>query len=241
MTDATVTRPYTTADVERLRGSVHVEHTLARLGADQAPRIARGAGVGRGPRRDDRWPGRADGACRARRDLPLRLAGRRRREPRGRHVPRPEPLPRQLRPGARAAHLERAPARRPDRARGGERRHVLAGADRGRCRGRLRRAAQRLRDHEGVHRGGRGRRPLRGPALVGEEVRSPRRQGARADEPVRAHARRRTPRRGRARRPDADRRPDRRALGEPVDERRRRGRPRALHGRADTRGLLPRP
>ena len=33
MTDTTVTRPYTTADVERLRGSVHVEHTLARLGA----------------------------------------------------------------------------------------------------------------------------------------------------------------------------------------------------------------
>ena len=31
--DATVTRPYTTADVARLRGSVHVEHTLARLGA----------------------------------------------------------------------------------------------------------------------------------------------------------------------------------------------------------------
>src|SRR6476469_2458444 len=33
MTDTTATRPYTTADVERLRGSVHVEHTLARLGA----------------------------------------------------------------------------------------------------------------------------------------------------------------------------------------------------------------
>ncbi len=28
-----ITRPYTTADVERLRGSVHVEHSLARLGA----------------------------------------------------------------------------------------------------------------------------------------------------------------------------------------------------------------
>jgi isocitrate lyase len=28
-----ITRPYTQADVERLRGSIHVEHTLARLGA----------------------------------------------------------------------------------------------------------------------------------------------------------------------------------------------------------------
>ena len=30
-----VTRPYTREDVERLRGSVHVEHTLARLGAER--------------------------------------------------------------------------------------------------------------------------------------------------------------------------------------------------------------
>jgi isocitrate lyase len=30
-----VHRPYTTADVERLRGSVRIEHTLARLGAER--------------------------------------------------------------------------------------------------------------------------------------------------------------------------------------------------------------
>ena len=30
-----VTRPYTEADVERLRGSIHVEHTLARMGAER--------------------------------------------------------------------------------------------------------------------------------------------------------------------------------------------------------------
>src|SRR3977135_3114398 len=30
-----VTRPYTAADVLRLRGSVHIEHTLARLGAEK--------------------------------------------------------------------------------------------------------------------------------------------------------------------------------------------------------------
>ena len=30
-----ITRPYTAADVDRLRGSVRVEHTLARLGAER--------------------------------------------------------------------------------------------------------------------------------------------------------------------------------------------------------------
>ncbi len=32
---APVERPYSTADVERLRGSIHVEHTIARLGAER--------------------------------------------------------------------------------------------------------------------------------------------------------------------------------------------------------------
>jgi isocitrate lyase len=35
----TVTRPYTPADVDRLRGSVRVEHTLARLGAERLRRL----------------------------------------------------------------------------------------------------------------------------------------------------------------------------------------------------------
>src|SRR6201981_2336109 len=30
-----VTRPYTADDVDRLRGSVHIEHSLARLGAER--------------------------------------------------------------------------------------------------------------------------------------------------------------------------------------------------------------
>src|SRR5437870_8638696 len=34
-----VTRPYTPQDVERLRGSIHVEQTLARLGADRLWRL----------------------------------------------------------------------------------------------------------------------------------------------------------------------------------------------------------
>src|SRR5882672_1525438 len=34
-----IERPYTQADVERLRGSVTVEHTLARLGAERLRRL----------------------------------------------------------------------------------------------------------------------------------------------------------------------------------------------------------
>ena len=34
----TIERPYSEADVERLRGSVTIEHTLARLGAERLRR-----------------------------------------------------------------------------------------------------------------------------------------------------------------------------------------------------------
>ena len=57
----------------------------------------------------------------------------------------------------------------------------LVRADRGRRGGRLRRPAQRLRADEGDDRGRRRRRPLRGPARLGEEVRPHGRQGAGAD------------------------------------------------------------
>jgi isocitrate/methylisocitrate lyase len=39
-----ITRPYTSEDVERLRGSVHVEHTLARLGAERLRDLLDGDG-----------------------------------------------------------------------------------------------------------------------------------------------------------------------------------------------------
>jgi isocitrate/methylisocitrate lyase len=39
-----VTRPYTQADVERLRGTVHIEHTLARLGAERLRELLDGEG-----------------------------------------------------------------------------------------------------------------------------------------------------------------------------------------------------
>ena len=39
-----ITRPYTREDVERLRGTVHVEHTLARLGAERLRELLAGDG-----------------------------------------------------------------------------------------------------------------------------------------------------------------------------------------------------
>ena len=78
----------------------------------------------------------------------------------------------------------------------------LDGADRGRRRSGLRRAAERVRADEVDDRGRRRGRALRGPAREREEVRAPRRQGARADRPVRPHADRGAARRRRARRAD---------------------------------------
>ena len=38
-TERTILRPYTTTDVDRLRGSIRIEHTLARLGAERLRRL----------------------------------------------------------------------------------------------------------------------------------------------------------------------------------------------------------
>ncbi len=74
-----------------------------------------------------------------------------------------------------------AQARGRDPSRRGQRQRRLVQADRRRRRGRLRRRAQRVRADEADDRGGRCRRALRGPAVLGEEVRSHGRQGAGAD------------------------------------------------------------
>ncbi len=205
-------RPYRTEDVERLRGSVRVEHTLARLGAERLRALlatrewvpALGAMTG----------GQAVQMVKAGLEA-IYLSGWQVAADAnlvGGTYPDQSLYPANSGPGARAADQQRAAARRPDRARRGRRRHLLARADRRGRGGRVRRPAERVRDHEVLHRGRSRGRPLRGPALLREEVRPPRRQGARPHEPVRAHARRRPARRRRARRPDADRRPHGRAL-----------------------------
>ena len=233
-----VTRPYSTSDVARLRGSVTVEHSLARLGAERLRTLLA----------HEEWVP-ALGAMTGGQAVQMVRAGLKAIYLSGWQVaadanlgggtyPDQSLYPANSGP-ALARRLNSAlDARRPDRPRGGRRRGLLDGADRRGRRGRLRRPAERVRDHEVLHRGrGRGR-PLRGSAVLGEEVRPPRRQGAHPDEPVRAHARRRATRSRRARRPDAHHRPDGRALGLAPDERYRRGRPRVPTGERTPEGFF---
>ncbi len=89
-------------------------------------------------------------------------------------------------------------------------------------------------------RSGRGGRALRGPALVRKEVRAHGRQGAGADCGSHQQTGRGAPRCGRLRRPDRAGRAHRRGVGQPADFRHRRTRP-AVHHEARTHfgGVLP--
>ena len=155
-------------------------------------------------------------------DLSVRLAGRGATPtPRGQMYPDQSlyPVDFGAERGARInAALRRADQIAQPRAAG---RHLLDGADRRRCGGRVRRPAERLRADAGDDRGRRRGRAFRGPARVRKEVRPSRRQGAGADQPAHPHAERRAP--GRRRRGRADRAavPHRRALGAVADHRRR--------------------
>ena len=140
-----------------------------RRAAVEAPR--RG-GLRQLPRRGHRQSGDADGARRAEGDLPFRLAGRGRRQQRRRDVSRPVALPGELRTGAGAKNQSHAAARRPDRDDGRQALgRDLVRADRRRRRGRLRRSAQRVRDHEGAT-------SRRAPPACTSRTSSPRRRSA---------------------------------------------------------------
>ena len=204
--------------------------------ADDRP-TGRRAAVGTGDRDrvrersggDDGRPGRRDGQGGPAGDLPERVAGRRRRQPRRTDLPRPVAVPSELGSGGRASHQQRAAPCRPDRVERGHR-DPLDGADPGRCRGGVRRRPQRLRVDAGDDRGRRRRRALRGPAREREEVRAPRRQGAGADGPVHPHAHRGPAGRRRGRRADARGRAHRRARRDAAHERHRPARPAVREG-----------
>ena len=177
-----IDRDYTPEDVIRLRGSLRIEHTLARHGAEKLWRLlaeedyvaALGAITGGQAVQMAKaglkaiylsgWQVAADG----------NLAGD--------VYPDQSLYPANSVPGNGAPAQQRAPPRRPDRVgRGQGGRGRLPAPDRRRRGGRFRRAAERVRADEGDDRGRRRGRPLRGPALLGEEVRPPRREGARPD------------------------------------------------------------
>ena len=234
-----VVRPYTAEEVVRLRGRIRETHGFAieaatklwDLLATEDYVATLGCLTGQ--------PGgrmRQGGAAR---DLPLGLAGGRRREPVGTDLPRSVALPRQLGPGRRAAHQQRVAPRRSDRVGGGPRGR-LPRSDRGRCRGRVRRPAERLRADDLDDQGRRRGRALRGPALEREEVRTPRWQGADPDLALPADADRRAPGRRRPGCADAGDRAHRRAGRHAAHERHRRARPRVRHRRSHRGRLLPR-
>ena len=239
-----VERTYTAEDVIRLRGSVREESTLAQRGAENLWNLlhtedyirALGAYTGGQAVQQVRaglkaiylsgWQVAADG----------NLAGQ--------TYPDQSLYPANSVPAVvrrinnaliRQDQIEHAEAFSGRRAHAG-----LAGADRGGCRGRLRRTAQRLRAGAVADLRRRRRHPLGGPARVGEEVRPPRRQGARADAAAHPHAERGAAGGGCRRRADRHHRPHRCPRRRPADERRRRARPGVHHRRAHERGLLPR-
>ena len=232
---AGVERPYSGEDVVRLRGSVRVEHTMARIGADATLGAPEHARVHRRARSHDGQPSRRDDEGGAGGDLLLGLAGGGRREPVRSDLSRPIALPRELGAGGRAPVEQRADARRPDRV-------VRGSTTTGCCRRSSPTPRPGSADPECVRadarddRGRRGRRALRGPARQREEVRAPRREGARPDGAVHPNADGGAAGGRRARRAHARRRPHRCAGRDAHHVRRRRARPRVPDRRAHTRG-----
>ena len=137
-----ISRPYSPAEVERLRGSVPIAYTLAEKGANRLweslkkEPYVNSLGAVTGNQAMQQVARRSAG------DLSVRLAGRRRRQHRGRDVSRPEPLSGQRRPGAVPPHQPHLPARRPDRALRRRRQDRLVRADRRRRGSGLRRSAE---------------------------------------------------------------------------------------------------
>ena len=235
-----VKRGYSAEDVVRLRGSLHIEHTLARAAPKSSGSCMQRDAVREFARRAHRQPGDAAGEGRRARDLPLRLAGRGRRERLAADVSRPVALCGFLRAHGRASASTTRFARADQIQRWKARASIdcfapiVADAEVG-----LRRRAQRLRADEVDDRGRRRRRALRGPARLGEEMRPHGRQGAGADAGSGAEADRRAARGRRAGRADGAARAHRRRSRRPRHHRRRRERQAVPHRRAHVGRLLP--
>ena len=168
---AGIRRPYSPEDVVRLRGSFPISYTLAERGANKLwellnnrPHVhALGAVTGNQAMQMVRggW----------RRSI-LRLASRGDAMSLAPCIPINRSI-RPIPPRTRAGSI--APSSAPTRLKMPGKVARFVHPDRRRCRGRIRRPAQCLRNHESLYRSRRGRRPLRGPARFGKEVRPSRR------------------------------------------------------------------
>ena len=179
-----IRRDYTPADVERLAGRFRIRHTLAEMGAARLWQLLKTEPYRADAGRADRQPGGAAGEGGAAGDLPVRLAGRgrrqygRRRCIRTSRCIRSNSVPnvvRRINNALRRADQIAQPRGRPTAPTGWRRSSPTP---------RPGSAAplNAYRADEGDDRGGRRRRAFRGPARVGEEVRPSRRQGAGADQ-----------------------------------------------------------
>ena len=222
-------------------GRSRIEHTLARRGAERLWDLLMHERLRRRARRAHRQPGGAAGQGRAQGDLPQRLAGRRRREPRrDRCIPTRASTRRTAsRPSCAGSTTRCAAPTRSSAPRGSSERDwfapIVADAEAG--------FGGPLNAYElmkamieagaaGVH--------------FEDQLSSEKKCGhmggkvARPDGPVHPHADRGAARGRRDGRADGAGRAHRRALREAAHVRRRRARPRVPHRRAHRRGLLPR-
>ena len=141
-------RPYGPQEVDRLRPSVQVEYTLARMGAERLWDLLNGEGFVRslGALTGNQAVQQVQAGLKAIYVSGWQVAGDANLA--GQMYPDQSLYPANSVPDAGARHQQRAAARRPDLPRGRQNRAVLVGPDRGRCRSRLRRSAECLRADE---------------------------------------------------------------------------------------------
>ena len=159
-----ITRPYGVEDVARLRGSFVPEHSLARRGALKLWERMKQRRPGPRARRRHRQSG--DAEVRAGLEA-IYLCGWQvaaDANTAGAMYPDQSLYPANTGPElARRINRTLQRADQIEHSEGGSQARLVR-ADRRRCRSWFRRAAQLLRDHEGLYRGGRRRGPFRGPA-----------------------------------------------------------------------------
>jgi hypothetical protein len=176
-----IKRGYTAADVVRLRGSLHIEHTLAKRGAEKLWNLINtepfvnslGALTG------NQAMQQVKAGLKAIYLSGWQVAGD--ANSNGEMYPDQSLYAVDSVPKVVKKHQRHLQARRRDPVERRQERHRLLRADRGRCRSRFRRRAERLRADEGDDRSRRRRRALRRPAGQRQEVRPHGRQGAGAD------------------------------------------------------------
>ena len=176
-----IERPYTADDVVRLRGSIQIEYTLARMGAERCGICCT---------REPYVP--ALGALTGNQAVQQVQAGLKAIYLSGWQVAADANIAGQMYPDQSLYPATVCPAwcapstmrfMRADQIHhcDGRERHLLVRSDRGGCRSRIWRTVERLRTDEGHDRGRALPRPFRRSAVLGEEVRSHGRQGAGAD------------------------------------------------------------